>query len=142
MLPNMDSISNNMMHRSSYQKIKNVYNYKETNELPFIIGNVNYWFSNDSPKDYFDNSSSMLNYQKTKIDYHLANIRDDYIPLIFPRFGTGAVPSALGCKYVFNKEQEPVLENIIIKEPKDIRKLLIPNLYKDGIMPKVLSFIL
>jgi len=92
-LPNMNSISNNMMHASSYQKIKDVYNHEETNELPFIIGDVNYWLSNDSPKDYFDNPNSMLNYQKTKIDYHLANIKDDYISLIFPWFGTGAIPS-------------------------------------------------
>lgn len=35
-------------------------------------------------KDYFDNLNLILNYQKTKIDYHLANIKDDYIPLIFP----------------------------------------------------------
>lgn len=41
-LPNMNLNSNNMMYTFSYQKIKDVYNYEETNELPFINGNVSY----------------------------------------------------------------------------------------------------
>ena len=83
-LPNMNLISNNMVYTFLYQKIKDVYNYEETNKLPFINGNFNYWLSNDLPKDYFDNLNSILSCQKTKIDCHLANIKDDYMPLMFP----------------------------------------------------------
>jgi uroporphyrinogen-III decarboxylase len=136
-------VSTNMDDRfmGAYEKIKDVYQHTETNELPVVISDVNYWLSDDSPEDYFDNYHSMVDYQERKIDIHMSEFKDDYVPLLFPWFGTGVIPSAIGCKVVFNKGQEPALKGTVINEPKDIKKLSMPDPYKDGLMPKVLNCI-
>ncbi len=127
--------------KESYGKIKRAYEHVEAKELPFIISDVNYWLSVDSPDNYFDSYSTMTGYQEKKISRHFSNLKDDYIPLLFPWYGTGVVPSAIGCNYVFRQGQEPAIEGTVIKEPQDIKKLAMPDPYKDGQMPRVLGCI-
>ena len=50
---------------------------------------------------------------------------------MFPWYGTGVVPSALGCNIVFQPKMDPAVEGTVIKEPQDIRKLSLPDPYKD-----------
>jgi uroporphyrinogen-III decarboxylase len=131
--------------QAANEKIKRAYQHKETNELPIILSDVNYWVSGDTPslipEDYFTNFKSMLDFQVSKIENHLNKFNDDYIPLLFPWYGTGVVPSALGCNILFQSKMDPAVEGTVIKEPQDIRKLSLPDPYKDGLMPRVLKCI-
>jgi uroporphyrinogen-III decarboxylase len=131
--------------KASYERIKDAYFHKNANELPIVFSDVNYWVSGDTPglipDDYFTSFKSMADTQIDKIENHLRKFDDDYVPLLFPWYGTGVIPSALGCSVVFQPKMDPALEGTVIKEPRDIRKLSLPDPYKDGLMPKVLKCI-
>lgn len=131
--------------QSSYEKIKNAYLHKDNNELPVVFSDVNYWVSGDTPglipDDYFTNFKAMTDCQVNKIKRHLDKFEDDYIPLLFPWYGTGVIPSTLGCNIVFQPGLDPAVEGTVIKEPGDIRKLSLPDPYRDGLMPTVLKCI-
>lgn len=130
---------------SSYDRILSVYEHKNVDEMPFIISDVNYWMDGVSPKnspeDYFTNPASMTAYQTNKIINHLQMYDDDYLPLLFPWYGTGVVPSALGCNIQFHAKGDPSVEGTVIKQPEDIRNLKMPDPYQDGLMPRVLATI-
>ncbi len=129
---------------NSFNKIKEVYLHKN-NEIPFFITDTNYWLSGENaetiPKDYFTSYESMTKYQINNILYHLKNYDDAYIPLLFPWYGTGVIPSALGCDIIFRENDDPAVQGTVIKDLHDIKKLQFPNPYKDGLMPNVLECI-
>lgn len=131
--------------QESYEKVKDAYLHKETREPPVVIMDVNYYLTGEKPEfipdDYFTNNKSMMDYQFKKIISHLERFSDDYIPLLFPWYGTGVVPSALGCKIAFQQKMDPTIEGIVINRPEDIKSLEIPDPYKDGLMPIVLECI-
>ena len=83
----------------------------------------------------------MCDSQLAKIKRHLEEIDDDYIPLLLPWFGTGVVPSALGCEIHFQPKMDPAVGHPILTQPQDIRKLALPDPSKDGLMPRVLACI-
>ena len=113
--------------------------------MPLIISDVNYWASGEAPgwmpTDYFTSEKAMFNYQIGRIEHHLATVDDDYIPLLFPWYGTGVVPSALGCHILFQPGLDPAVEGTVLKEASDIRQLAMPDPYRDGLMPRVLKTI-
>lgn len=127
------------------QRIHDAYSHKDTGEIPVLVMDVNYWVSGESPQlipdDYFTNPASMLGFQQARIDRHLASIQDDYIPLLYPWYGTGVVPSAIGSKVLFQRGMDPAVEGAVLECPEDIRKLRPPNLLTDGLMPRVLETI-
>lgn len=136
---------NSMRFQKSYEKIRNAYLQKNVKEPAIVISDVNCALSGEVPElipdDYFDNFETMCKFQIKKIDNHILRYRDDYIPLLFPWFGTGVIPSAFGCKTIFNKKLDPAVEGTVLKQPQDIKKLTLPDPYKDGLMPKVLKCI-
>jgi len=131
----------------AYQRIEDVYNHRDTEKLPFIIQDVNYWLGGEKPDqipdDYFSERdfSVMFDYQMKKIISHLKQYDDDYIPLLFPWYGTIVVPSALGSEIVFPPKMDPAVRGAVIKTPDDVKKLSMPDPYKDGLMPRVLKCI-
>ena len=131
----------------SYQRIENVYHQCDKRELPVIIQDVNYWVAGEKPElipeNYFSDEdfSVMLNYQLQKIRAHLERYDDDYIPLLFPWYGTVVIPSALGSEIVIPPKMDPAIKGAVIKKPEDVRKLSLPDPYKDGLMPRVLKCI-
>ena len=129
----------------SYERIKDVYNHVPNNVLPTLIIDVPYGIStmspDDIPEDYFTDVKTMFDYQVRHIEKHMEQIDDDYIPMLFPWYGIGVVPSAFGCKVAFKDGLEPVLESKVIFDPGDIKKLSAPDHYADGLMPKVLECI-
>lgn len=125
----------------SRQRLKSVWERK--NERPaVIINDVNYWLGgwNDLPDNYFQ-PEVMFAYQAAKIEQHMAQIDDDYIPVFHPWYGTGVVPSALGSSIKYQKGMDPVAEGIVITCVEDIAKLRKPDPYRDGQMPLVLRCI-
>jgi hypothetical protein len=128
----------------NYEDIRRVYAFKN-DSIPFIVNDVNYWLDGEDPElmpaDYFTSPASMTNYQIKKIEYHLQNFADHYIPFLHPWYGVGVVPTALGCGYFIPEKGDPSLKTTVIKNPEDILKLKKPDPYKDGLMPRVLETI-
>lgn len=128
-----------------YDKMVKLYNHEEVEAMPNIVMDVNYWLDGSSktgyPKDYFINIKTMVDYQVTKIQKHLEHYDDDYVPFLFPWYGTGVLPSALGCHIKFHDYGDPSVEGIAIKTPEDIDQLKMPDFYKDGLLPRVLETI-
>ena len=108
----------------------------------FILADVNAAIigQDDVPDDYFE-PSRMFEYQAAKIERHMADIPDDYIPVFHPWYSTAVLPSALGVKVRFQKGLDPAAESTVISEPEDVRKLEFPDCHSDGLMPKVLEAI-
>ena len=115
----------------------------ENHDRPgFILGDVNYALCGqyDPPDDYYD-PAPMFAYQAAKIEQHMATIADDYVPVLFPWYGTAVIPSSLGVPVRFSQGVDPEAAGVIITEPSDIAKLELPDPDKDGLMPKVLATI-
>ena len=105
----------------------------------FIISDVNYALcgQSDIPADYFE-PAVMFEYQKSKIERHMREIDDDYIPVFHPWYGTAVVPSALGVDVRFQKGLDPTASGIVLGDAADIRKLREPGYQSDGQFPDVL----
>jgi uroporphyrinogen-III decarboxylase len=114
---------------------------------PVLVGDVNYWITGEDPAlipdDYFDDGAfaSMQAFQERKIAAHLERYDDIYIPYLFPWYGTGVVPSALGCRILFQRGEEPAVEGPVLRDHRDIRRLVPPDPERDGLMPRVLRCI-
>jgi len=127
------------------QRIRDAYCHKDTGEMPVVVMDVNYWISGESersiPDDYFTDPACMLEFQLAKIRRHQACFQDDYIPLLFPWYGTVVVPSAIGSRVLFQRGMDPAVEGRVLEHPDDIRKLRPPDPLTDGLMPRVLETI-
>ncbi len=125
-------------------KITSVYHHGNS-EIAFIIGTMNYWIDGENPglipDDYFKDPSVMTRFQVDRMKKHIEKFDDDFIPFLFPWYGTGVVPSALGCDVLFYPKQDPSVGSAIIREPSEIKQLHMPDPYKDGLMPRVLDTI-
>lgn len=128
---------------ASYARIEDVYRHRDDGVVPFQVADVNYWISGETPAlipdDYFTNCDAMLRYQLAKIERHMATYDDDYIPFLFPWYGTGVIPSALGAKVLFQPKMDPAVEGAVVSAPQDVRKLTLPDPERDGLMPRVLE---
>ena len=56
----------------------------------------------------------MLRYQVEKIGRHMETYDDDYIPFLFPWYGTGVMPSALGAEIVFQPKMDPAVQGTVL----------------------------
>jgi len=115
----------------------------ENHDRPaFILGDVNYALCGqyDVPDDYY-NPARMFEYQTTKIERHMAEIDDDYVPVLYPWYGTAVLPSALGVAVRFHKGLDPEADGFVVTEPGDVSRLELPDPNSDGLMPKVLDAI-
>ena len=125
-------------------RITSVYRH-ENEKPPWIVYNMNYWLDGENPNaipdNYFTNPEAMTRFQTDRMKQHLESYDDDFIPFLFPWFGTGVVTSALGCEVVFHPKQDPSPGTPAIREIQDIAKLKKPDPYMDGQMPGVLDTI-
>lgn len=129
----------------SYQRIRSAYEHRGNADLPFIVADVNYFLSGEAshliPDDYFTSHGTMMRYQLDKIERHMERFEDDYIPFLFPWYGTGVLASGFGSEVVFEEKMDPAVKGEVVKAPEDIATLSPPDPYKDGIMPRVLESI-
>lgn len=138
------NIENNARLANSLETIRDAYNHRNR-RIPFQIFTTSYWVSGETPsripKDYFTNPASMLRYQLNKIEQHMERFDDDYIPFLFPWYGTVVLPSAMGGEVVYNQGLDPAIRGSILKTPGDVRNFTRPDPEKDGLMPRVLETI-
>ena len=125
-------------------RMKAVYEHRNVT-APKVIYNMNYWLDGENPEmipaDYFDAPAVMTRFQVDRMKRHIETIDDDFIPFLFPWFGTGVVPSALGCEAIFHPNQDPANGKPVINDVSQIARLKKPDYYKDGLMPRVLETI-
>jgi hypothetical protein len=130
---------------ASYSRIEDVYRHCDGQVVPYQVADVNYWLSGEMPAlipdDYFTDCKSMLQYQVKKIQRHMETYDDDYIPFLFPWYGTGVIPSALGAKILFQPKMDPAVQGVVLTTPEQVRHLSLPDPHKDGLMPRVLETI-
>lgn len=129
------------------EHIADAYRHVPMKSPPLIVGDCNYWITGEDPAvipdDYFAEGgfASMLRFQEEKIASHLERIDDDYVPFLFPWYGTGVVPSALGSVIAFQRGEEPAIEAPVLHDPSEIARLAPPDPTRDGLMPRVLRSI-
>jgi len=127
------------------QRIHAAYLHQDTGQLPVVVMDVNYWLFGEEPAlipdDYFERDAAMFTFQIGKIRRHLERVQDDYVPLLFPWFGVGVVPSALGSRVAFEPKMDPAMAGFLLTEPRAIKRLSAPDPLKDGLMPRVLQCI-
>ena len=114
--------------------------WNRQNDKPvFIISDVNYALcgQHDIPQDYFE-PAVMFEYQMNKIERHMREIDDDYIPVFHPWYGTAVVPSALGITVRFQKGLDPSATGAVLGEAADVKKLCEPDYQTSGQFPDVL----
>ncbi len=130
---------------ASYARIEDVYRHRDNGVVPFQVADVNYWLSGETramiPDDYFTDCESMLQYQVKKIERHMETYDDDYIPFLFPWYGTGVIASALSAKILFQPKMDPAVQGTVISSPEQVQQLSLPDPHKDGLMPRVLETI-
>lgn len=129
----------------SAEQIKRAYEHRNKGSLPFIVNHMNYWIDGEDPDlipdDYFSNPVTMTDFQEKKIIQHLELFVDDYIPFLMPWYGTGVVPSAIGCQIYYPTTGDPAIKGTVVNNPSQIKDLKKPDPYKDGLMPRVLQTI-
>jgi hypothetical protein len=108
---------------------------------------TNFFISGDDPQqvpdDYFSDQgfASQVAFQTRKIEAHIRNCDDDYIPVLFPWYGTVVVQSAVGSRVLFPDKDEPAIDGSVLNDPAEVRNLRRPDPNKDGLMPRVLGCI-
>jgi len=113
--------------------------------MPILIYTMNYWLDGQNPSlipgDYFDNPATMTMFQVEHMKKHIDMFDDDFIPFLFPWFGTGVVPSSLGCEVIFHPKRDPALGRHLINDLSEIEHLKKPDSYHSGLFPRVLKTI-
>ena len=129
------------------ERMADAYRHRPVASPPVIVGDCNYWITGEDParipEDYFEAGcyDDMRGFQEAKIASHVDRIDDDYVPFLFPWYGTGVVPSALGSQVIFQRGEEPAIEGPILARPADVSRLQPPDPERDGLMPRVLACI-
>ena len=118
----------------------------ENDAAPYMINDVNYWLFGDLPEnipaDYCgEDPTSMIDFQVRKIERHLAEYDDVYIPFLMPWYGTGVMASGFGVDIVFQDRMDPAVDLSKITDVAELKDLRKPNPEKDGLMPRVLNAI-
>ena len=128
--------------QASQERLAQTWRGQNHDRPAFVLSDVNYAVigAGDVPTDYFD-APTMFEYQATKIERHMREIADDYVPVFHPWYGTAVLPSALGVGVRFQKGMDPVAERPLIDSPADLPKLALPDFDSDGLLPTVLAAI-
>ncbi len=114
MLTLMDAANRARFARAT-ERVDAAYRHLDIDDPAIVIQDVNYSITGEEPgsipDDYFAEASfgTMVDYQVRKIAAHLERYDDDYVPFLFPWYGTGVVPSALGCDILFQPKDEPAV---------------------------------
>ena len=118
----------------------------ENDTAPYMINDVNYWLFGDLPEnippDYCgEDPTAMIDFQVRKIERHIAEYDDVYIPFLMPWYGTGVLASGFGVDIVFQDRMDPAVDLSKITDVSELKDLRKPDPHADGLMPRVLNAI-
>jgi len=125
-------------------KIKKCYKNNELQEPPILFYLSPFYLIKSEKIDaenYFKNPYSALEIQLKSIEERLDVIEDDYIPYLFPYWGVCTLASGFGGKVHFYRDKDPLLEERVIKDIKDIDGITKPDPEKSGLMKTVFDLI-
>jgi len=128
------------------QKTAAVFGMEESTDPPFTVNSASYVLfgvpKEEIPADYYDNPAAMTVFQEENC-YTQMEVDDDFVPYLVPWFGTCVLSSGFGARIQFPLKEDPVSDSRYypIKDRDDIKNLAVPDPERDGLMPKVLSFI-
>ena len=113
---------------------------------PYLIYDVNYWLFGDLadniPPDYCDaDPASLIACQSQKIERHMREYDDCYIPFLMPWYGTGVLASGFGVPVIFAERMDPAVDLPIIERVEQLEELRRPDPERDGLLPRVLHTI-
>jgi len=113
---------------------------------PYIIYDANYWLFGELPeripRGYCDaDPGSMIAYQQEKIERHVREYDDAYIPFLMPWYGTGVLASGFGVEIKFQEGMDPAVGLPPISDLAQLKDLRTPDPCRDGLMPRVLDTI-
>ncbi len=83
----------------------------------------------------------MIDYQIRKIERHMAEYDDAYIPFLMPWYGTGVLASGFGVNVKFQERMDPAVNLAPITDVAQLKDLRRPDAENDGLMPRVLKTI-
>ena len=118
----------------------------ENQRAPYIVFDANYWLfgelPEDIPPDYCGpDPGRMIEFQVQKIERHLREHDDAYIPYLMPWYGTGVLASAFGVPVKFQEGMDPAVGLAPIRDAGQLGDLKRPDPQRDGLMPRVLQTI-
>jgi len=127
------------------ETIRSVFRF-ENETAPYMINDVNYWLFGDLPENippnYCDEDpTSMIDFQIRKIQQHVAEYDDLYIPFLMPWYGTGVLASGFGVEIRFQDRMDPAVALPPVSEFEALKHIKPPDPNKDGLMPRVLNTI-
>ena len=125
--------------------IRSAFEFKNE-KAPYIIYDVNYWLFGEAkeniPLDYCsEDPTSMVTYQQQKMDKHMKDYNDVYIPFLMPWYGTGVLASGFGIEPVFQDYMDPAVSISTVKDIEQMKDIKKPDPQNDGLMPRVLNTI-
>lgn len=127
------------------ERCLNMQEVAEPEDFPVMLITPTYFAGTNKPRPekYWTDPACMVAFQEKGFEKHMSLVHDDLIPYFMPWFGTGVMASAFGCNIKFDNgmENDPSVSEKCIDSIKDILHLKMPDPYKDGLMPQVLSFI-
>lgn len=127
-------------------KVAEMYAFTPVDRPPFQVNGSFYHLfgmaSNAIPDDYLTDPAVMMAFQERNYYEQVRAVDDDFVPTLIPWLGTAVVASAFGCKVKFPPKQDPAVDpfHYPVQNPEDIKKLVVPDPEKDGLMPIVLEY--
>ncbi len=91
----------------------------------------------DTVRERLQNPNKFLHAQLEEINGQLT-FRGDFVPTLTPTLGVVAIPSAFGCRVIWQKNDFPVVSPCI-RDPQDISGLEMPGL-RDGELGRILEY--
>ena len=140
---------------ASYARIEDVFRHRDNGVVPFQVADVNYWLSGETPAlipdDYFTDCRVDASYQVKKIERHMETYDDDYIPFLFPWYGTGVIAVGTGrARSSSSRRWTRRSQGTVINSPEHVRRLSLPDpqqgwpdaagLGDDPLLPRTLRF--
>ena len=115
-------------------------------KVPYIIYDVNYWLfgevKENIPLNYCsEDPTSMVTYQQQKMEQHMKDYNDVYIPFLMPWYGTGVLASGFGIEPIFQDYMDPAVSISTIKDLEQLKDIKKPDPQKDDLMSRVLNTI-
>ena len=142
-LPSRQIIQRSERFNRAQQRIRAAFALEEPVDPPVIVWPFHYIvFGTDPsavPADLFDHPARLVEFQVKWCEQHLQAVEDDFQPYLTPYYGTGILASAFGCKIAFAQGRDPSVAAPCITSLADAAHLHLPDLQRDGLMPRVLE---
>jgi uroporphyrinogen-III decarboxylase len=90
-------------------------------------------------EDFLFDYEKLMNFQLKNIEGHYEKrLQDDYLPIVYPSYGTGVLATSFGSKTLFRKNSLPAYTPVIFS-PEQAKEIEKPELLEKGCFSKILE---